>query len=85
MDLKMPVRVVYGNSTIDDIPGLIPGERVLLVTGRSFAEKSRLLQRLMDMFGKAGKKLSVFSGASPEPGIEEAEACLEQGRDGRAE
>jgi alcohol dehydrogenase class IV len=74
-----PTKVVFGEGVIAETGRHLPfAERVLVVTGKGSAARAGHLDRLLAAL--AGKKVTVFSGVSPNPRLSEVEAAAEQGR-----
>lgn len=74
-----PTRLVFGDGVIEETGRHLPfADTVLVVTGRGSAVRTGHLDRLLAAL--AEKKVSVFSGISPNPRVSEVQAAAEQGR-----
>ena len=80
MLFNSPGKIVYGRSSVNGIAGYVPGKDVMLVTGKSFAERTGLTEKIRNAFGEKGIRVSVFKDVPPEPGLKDVEKCLEQAR-----
>jgi alcohol dehydrogenase class IV len=73
-----PTRIVFGDGVLEEagrhLP--VPGP-VLIVTGKNSAVRSGHLDRLLAAL--EGRKVSVFTGVSPNPRLAEANAAAAQG------
>ncbi len=73
-----PTRVVFGDGMIGEAGQHLPfSENVLIVAGRSSAVRTGHLERLLAAL--TGKKVSVFTGVSPNPRLTEINAAAAQG------
>lgn len=71
-DFGSPVRIRFGAGLVDRLADVCPdAKRVLLVTGRNFAQKSGLIDRVRRAFN--GKCVEVFSEVEANPSIETVE------------
>lgn len=74
-----PTRIIFGDGVIEETGKHIPfSGSVLVVTGKNSAARTGHLDRLMAAL--RGKKVTVFSGISPNPRISEVNAAAEAGR-----
>ena len=86
-DYYLPVNIVFGRGKVDEIGVLtLPyGKRVLIVTGRSSAKKSGLLDRVEEALKKEEIETILFDKVSQNPltttAIEGAEAAKAHGCD----
>jgi len=83
---SMPTRIVLERGAIENLGELIPkAENVTVVTGRSFARRTGLCDRLESILRKAGAREVSFASASPNPTVSEVEAAGRLARESRAE
>ncbi|MEM0308943.1 MAG: iron-containing alcohol dehydrogenase [Thermofilaceae archaeon] len=68
-------RIVFGRGTLPEVGRYAAslGSRALLVTGRSFAASSGLLQRLVDSLREANMDVVVFPEVEPNPSLRTVE------------
>ncbi|MEM1848950.1 MAG: iron-containing alcohol dehydrogenase [Thermofilaceae archaeon] len=68
-------RIVFGRGTLPEVGRYAAslGSRALLVTGRSFAASSGLLQRLVDSLREANLDVVVFPEVEPNPSLRTVE------------
>jgi alcohol dehydrogenase class IV len=85
MQLKTPGNVLMGAGCINELPDHLPGQRVLLVTGRTFAARTGLTARITDILAGAGKQVEVFNDVPPEPEVRNVQAGLDRARELGAE
>ncbi len=72
----MPTRIVLERGAIEKLGELMPKvENVTVVTGRSFARRTGLCDRLEGILRKAGVREVSFASASPNPSVSEVEAA----------
>jgi len=82
----MPTRIVLERGAIEKLGEFIPRVRsVTVVTGRSFARRTGLCDRLESILRKAGVAEVNFATASPNPPVSEVEAAGQLARESRAE
>lgn len=79
VDLLYPEKIIFGNDSIKELPGLLQGKsNVLLVTG-----KSALSTGLADMIKELLTEFSIIDAtglAVPEPPLESVDKIIELGR-----
>ena len=65
----LPTDIYFGIDVLEKIPEKVKklGKRALIVTGRSSAKRTGLLQRVQDLLKKAGIESVVFDKAIPNP------------------
>ncbi|MEM0023362.1 MAG: iron-containing alcohol dehydrogenase [Thermofilaceae archaeon] len=68
-------KIVFGRGTLPEVGRYAAslGSRALLVTGRSFAASSGLLQRLVDSLREANMDVVVFPEVEPNPSLKTVE------------
>ena len=73
-----PTRIVFGDGVIAEAGKHLPfAERVLIVAGKSSASRTGHLDKLLAAL--SGKKVSVFTGVSPNPRVSEVNTAAAQG------
>ncbi len=86
-ELNNPVRVVFGTGTIERAGEFAAklGKKALIVTGKSSAKKSGLIDKVADLLKKNGVSSAVYLGVSPNPKINEvdeaAALCIKENCD----
>jgi alcohol dehydrogenase class IV len=81
----MPTKIVLKPGAVEDLGDLIPSVKgVLVVTGRSFARRTGLCDRLEGILRKAGVRKVTFAAASPNPTVSEVEAAAKLARENEA-
>jgi len=65
----LPTDIYFGVDVLEKIPEKVKklGKRALIVTGRSSAKRTGLLQRVQGLLKKAGIESAVFDKAIPNP------------------
>ncbi len=76
-----PVKVLFGEGVLSQLPTLLPAGRVLLVTGRRFVRETGLIERLGDLL--KGTQWHWYDRVEPEPTWEVAQDLVEMVRDYR--
>lgn len=68
-ELSFPTRIVFGAGTVERVGSEVKqlGQRVLLVTGGSSAQKTGLLARIREQLHAAGVPYELFAGVEPNP------------------
>lgn len=83
---SMPTRIVLERGAIERLPEhLGPARKALVVTGRSFARRTGLCDRIEAILRKAGVDEVQFASASPNPAVSEVESIGRLAREAKAE
>jgi len=81
-----PVKIVYSNGVINRLPDLLEGAvSVIVVTGKSSARKSGLIDRVKKILGDGGVETIRFTDAGSNPTITEVNSIAEVARSINAE
>lgn len=79
MELYMPVRLYTGKGCISAHKDVFSkyGKMCTIVTGRSSAKKSGVLDEVLNSLESVGVKAELFDGAKPNPSVD---SCMEAGK-----
>ena len=71
----LPTKIVFGVGKIDELPKYVKGlgKKALIVTGRSSARKSGLLDKVVSLLKEVGIESVVYSGIKPNPTLEQVD------------
>jgi 1,3-propanediol dehydrogenase/alcohol dehydrogenase len=84
--MLFPGRVYVGNNSLEKLSSIqIKGSRGLIITGRNFAKKSGLLDRVKKIVRKQSKEVFVFDGVEPEVSVETVDRACDLARRYRAD
>ncbi len=81
-----PTRIVLERGAIEKLPENVPHmKKAVVVTGRSFARRTGLCDRIEAILRKAGAAEVHFASASPNPSVSEVESIGKLAREAKAE
>ncbi len=81
-----PVRIVFANGALNDLPQYLDGARgAVVVTGKSSARKAGLIDRVNKILHDGGVEKVEFADAGSNPTISEVDAIARTARDIDAE
>lgn len=80
IEIELP-KILFGRGKVKEIPRLCErwGRRAFIVVGRASAQKSGVLDDLLNALSQLGKDVTVFSVAS-EPSVEDVDRARESAR-----
>jgi alcohol dehydrogenase class IV len=78
-EMNYPGRIIFGNGSIQKLSTVLPPEvKKIMLTAGKHALKNGLIEQLEEILGDYD--LTVVTGITPEPPLEEVDALLEKGR-----
>ena len=74
-----PVNIIFGNGAVEKLAELAqPAKNVMVVTGKSSAQKSGLVERITAIINRGGAETVAHASAEPNPAVETIEHAAER-------